>query len=84
MEKASPPPRPLLYVIVILVPVLVMLVFYQFQLVWLVLLGPSVNGRPANVTTFSTDFSFQNLVFFWNLLDFQLQKSLKKSMSPTF
>jgi hypothetical protein len=54
-----------------------MLVFYQFRQTSVARsVGPSVNGRPANVTTFSTDFSFQNLVF-WNLLDFQRQKSLK-------
>jgi len=28
-----------------------------------------LNGKPSSVTTFSTDFSFQNLVF-WNLFDF--------------
>jgi hypothetical protein len=34
-----------------------------------------------SVTTFSTDFSFQNLVS-WNL-NFQRQKSFKNSISPT-
>jgi hypothetical protein len=28
-----------------------------------------MNGKHSSVTTFSTDFSFQNLVF-WNLFDF--------------
>ncbi len=28
-----------------------------------------LNGTPSSVTTFSTDFSFQNLIF-WNLFEF--------------
>jgi hypothetical protein len=28
-----------------------------------------LNGKPSNVTTFSTDFSSQNLVF-WNFFEF--------------
>jgi hypothetical protein len=28
-----------------------------------------LNSKPSSVTTFSTDFSFQNLVF-WNLFEF--------------
>jgi hypothetical protein len=34
-----------------------------------------MNGKPSSVTTFSTDFSFQNLIF-WNLFEFQRHKSL--------
>ncbi len=34
-----------------------------------------LNAKPSSVTTFSTDFSFQNLVF-WNLFEFSGQKSL--------
>ncbi len=30
-----------------------------------------LNGKPSGVTTFSTDFSFQNLVF-WNLFEFSV------------
>jgi hypothetical protein len=30
-----------------------------------------LNGQPSSVTTFSTDFSFQNLVF-WNLFEFSV------------
>ncbi len=40
-----------------------------------------LNGKPLSVTTFSTNFSFQNLVF-WNLLNFQQQKSFKKQYLP--
>jgi rRNA maturation endonuclease Nob1 len=40
------------------------------------------NGKQSSVTTFSTDFSFQNLVF-GIYLNFQQQKSLKKSISST-
>jgi hypothetical protein len=36
-----------------------------------------LNGKPSSVTTFSTDFSFQNLVFFVVYLNLQQQKSLK-------
>jgi hypothetical protein len=32
-----------------------------------------LNGKPSSVTTFSTDFSFQNLVF-WNLFEFSVTK----------
>jgi hypothetical protein len=39
-------------------------------------IGPSV-------ITFSTDFSFQNLVF-WNLFEFSAVKIVQKSISPTF
>jgi hypothetical protein len=35
-----------------------------------------LNDKPSSVTTFSTDFPFQNLVF-WNLFAFSAQKSLK-------
>ncbi len=38
-----------------------------------------LNGKPSSVThVFSTDFSFQNLVFFGIYLNFQCQKSLLK------
>jgi hypothetical protein len=30
-----------------------------------------LNGKPSSVTTFSTEFSFQNLVF-WNLFEFSV------------
>jgi len=39
-------------------------------------IGPSV-------TTSSTDFSFQNLVF-WNLFEFSVAEITLKSKSPTF
>jgi hypothetical protein len=29
----------------------------------------ALNGKPSSMTTFSTDFAFQNLVF-WNLFEF--------------
>jgi rRNA maturation endonuclease Nob1 len=32
-----------------------------------------LNGKPSSVTTFSNDFSFQNLVF-WNLFEFSSAK----------
>jgi hypothetical protein len=32
-----------------------------------------LNGTPSSVTTFSTDFSFQNLDF-WNLFEFSAAK----------
>ncbi len=35
------------------------------------------------VITFSTDFSFQNLVF-WNLFEFSAAEITLKSISPTF
>ncbi len=36
---------------------------------------PELNDKPSSVTAFSTDFPFQNLVF-WNLFEFSAQKSL--------
>jgi hypothetical protein len=42
-----------------------------------------LNGKPSRVTTFSTDFSFQNLVF-WNLFEFLAAEITLKSISPTF
>jgi hypothetical protein len=36
-----------------------------------------------SVTTSSTDFSFQNLVF-WNLFEFLAAEITKKSISPAF
>ncbi len=36
-----------------------------------------------SVTTSSTDFSFQNLVF-WNLFEFTVAEIISKSISPTF
>ncbi len=33
-----------------------------------------LNGKPSSVTTFSTDFSFENLVF-WNLFEFSAAES---------
>jgi hypothetical protein len=41
------------------------------------------NGKPSSVPTFSTDFSFQNLIF-WNLFEFSAAKVTLKSISPTF
>jgi hypothetical protein len=41
------------------------------------------NGKPSSVTTISTDFSFQNLVF-WNLLEFSAAEITFNSMSLTF
>jgi hypothetical protein len=40
-----------------------------------------LNGKPSSVTTFSTDFSFQNLVF-WIYLNFQQERSLKNHYLP--
>jgi hypothetical protein len=40
-----------------------------------------LNGKPSSVITFSTDFSFQNLVFKIDL-NFQWQKSLKDQYLP--
>jgi hypothetical protein len=41
-----------------------------------------LNGKPSSVTTFSTDFSFQNLVF-WNLLEiFSGRNHLKNQYLP--
>jgi hypothetical protein len=36
------------------------------------------------VPTSSTHFSFQNLVFFWNLFEFSVVEITQKSISPTF
>jgi hypothetical protein len=41
-----------------------------------------LNGKPSSVTTFSTDFSFQNLVF-WNLFEFSAVEIISKSIAPT-
>ncbi len=37
-----------------------------------------------SVSTSSTDFSFQNLVFFWNFFEFSVAEITFKSISPTF
>ncbi len=59
--------------------------YHQFQQILVAILmctsvacaiGPSVN-------TFSTDFSFQNLVF-WNLFEFSVVENHLKIKSPTF
>jgi hypothetical protein len=50
--------------------------FIQKILVLACAIGPSV-------TTFSSDFSFQNLVF-WNLFEVSLAEMTLKSMSPIF
>jgi hypothetical protein len=42
-----------------------------------------LNDKPSSVTIFSTDFSFQNLVF-WNLIELLVAKIILKSISPTF
>jgi hypothetical protein len=42
-----------------------------------------LNGKPSSVTKISTDFSFQNLVF-WNLFQFTAAEITFKSISPTF
>ncbi len=42
-----------------------------------------LNGKPSSVTTFSTDFSFQNLVF-WNLFEFLVAEITLKSVPSTF
>jgi len=42
-----------------------------------------MNSNPSSVTTFSTDFSFQNLVF-GNLFEFSVAEITLKSISPTF
>ncbi len=39
--------------------------------------------KPSSVTTFWTDFSFQNLGF-WNLFEFSAVEITLKSISPTF
>jgi hypothetical protein len=41
-----------------------------------------LNGKPSSVTSSSTDFSFQNLVF-WNLFKFSSAEITLKSISPT-
>ncbi len=40
-----------------------------------------LNGKPSSVTTFSTDFSSQNLVF-KNLFEFSKAEITLKSISP--
>jgi hypothetical protein len=40
-----------------------------------------LNGKSSSVIMFSTDFSFQNLVF-WNLFEFSAAEITKKSISP--
>jgi hypothetical protein len=42
-----------------------------------------LNGNPSSVIAFSTDFSFQNLVW-WNLFEFPAVEITLKSISPTF
>ncbi len=42
-----------------------------------------LNGKPSSVTRFSTDLSFQNLVF-WNLFEFSVAEITSKLISPTF
>ncbi len=42
-----------------------------------------LNAKPSSVTTSSTDFSFQNLVF-WNLFEFSAAEITWKYISPTF
>jgi hypothetical protein len=42
-----------------------------------------LNGKPQSVTTFSTDFSFQNLNF-WNLFEFSAAEITYKSICPPF
>jgi hypothetical protein len=42
-----------------------------------------LNDKPSSVTMFSTDFSFQNLVF-WNLFEFSVAEITWKSISLTF
>ncbi len=42
-----------------------------------------LNHKPSSVTMFSTDFSFQNLVF-GNLFEFSGAEITFKSISPTF
>jgi hypothetical protein len=42
-----------------------------------------LNGKPSSVTTLSTDFSFQNLVF-WNLFEISVAEITFESISPTF
>jgi len=42
-----------------------------------------LNDKPTSVTTFSTDFLFQNLVF-WNLFELLVAKIIFISVSPTF
>jgi hypothetical protein len=41
-----------------------------------------LNGKPSNVITLSTDFAFQNLVF-WNLFEISAAEIALKSISPT-
>jgi hypothetical protein len=42
-----------------------------------------LNGKASSVTTLSTDFSFQNLIF-WNLFEFSAAKVTLKLIFPTF
>jgi len=42
-----------------------------------------LNSKPPTVITFSTDFSFDNLVF-WNLFEFSAAEITLKSISHTF
>ncbi len=42
-----------------------------------------LNGKPSSVTTFSTDFSFQNLIF-CNIFEFSAAKITSKLIAPTF
>jgi hypothetical protein len=42
-----------------------------------------LNGKPSSVATFSTNFSFQNLVF-WNLFEFLGAKSFLNEYLPHF
>jgi hypothetical protein len=42
-----------------------------------------LNGKPSSVAMFSTDLSFQILVF-WNLFEFLVAEITLKSISPTF
>ncbi len=42
-----------------------------------------IDDKPSSVTTFSSDFSFQNLVF-WNLFEHFVAKIIFKSIFPTF
>jgi hypothetical protein len=39
-----------------------------------------LDGKPSSVITLSTDFSFQNLVF-WNLFEFPAAEITQKSIS---
>ncbi len=58
-----------------MVPKLFNKLYHHVTLVWHVL--------SAQVNSSSTDFSFQNLVF-WNLFEFLMAEISFKSISPTF